>query len=393
MRFRAAAAVVLVLSSGGRDTGAQTKADPRATPRAPVVVTAMNEPVAVATGDGRVHVAYELHVSNFDASAGVLRLESLEAFAEQQPTPLLSYRAEELDTRVMHPAAEPTKRHGRTIDPGRQAVVHVWLALAPKQPLPVFLRHRLVFRDANDAETTVDGAPVRVSPRRPPLVGAPFKRGTWLVHNGPSNHRAAHWGSLLALNGRVTVPQRFAVDFIGLDEHGKGVRKDVRSSANEDWAGFGIDVVAVADGVVRELNDGVVDNVPLAPVAPPTAITASGIYGNYVIVEMNGGMFAHYAHLQRGSVAVRQGGFVRRGQMLGRLGNSGNTNGPHLHFHISDRLSFEESEGLPFAIEAFETLGDTTAEKALGVEAPSGFAAPRQRRAELPLHGAVVRFR
>jgi murein DD-endopeptidase MepM/ murein hydrolase activator NlpD len=86
-------------------------------------------------------------------------------------------------------------------------------------------------------------------------------------------------------------------------------------------------------------------------------------------------MFIHHAHFQRNSVAVKADQAIRRGQVLGRLGNSGNTNAPHLHFNVTNDLSPETAHGLPFVFDAFESVGTTTAAKAIGAEQSS--APPR----------------
>ena len=98
--------------------------------------------------------------------------------------------------------------------------------------------------------------------------------------------------------------------------------------------------------------------------------------------------------MQRNSVVVKAGQPVRRGQVIGRLGNSGNTNGAHLHFNITDGPLPEDSQGLPFVFDAFDLLGKTTPDLALGAEPssePPRFS-PSKRGKELPLDGAVVRF-
>jgi murein DD-endopeptidase MepM/ murein hydrolase activator NlpD len=104
--------------------------------------------------------------------------------------------------------------------------------------------------------------------------------------------------------------------------------------------------------------------------------------------------FVHYAHLQHNSVAVKAGQRVRRGQVIGRLGNSGNTNGAHLHFNITDGPLPEDAQGLPFVFDAFESLGKTTPDIALGSEPSSGRPrfSPSKRGKQLPLDGTVVRF-
>jgi murein DD-endopeptidase MepM/ murein hydrolase activator NlpD len=104
--------------------------------------------------------------------------------------------------------------------------------------------------------------------------------------------------------------------------------------------------------------------------------------------------FVHYAHLQRNSVVVKKGQALRRGQVVGRLGNSGNTNGAHLHFNVTDRASPEDAQGLPFVFDTFELLGTTTAGLALGAEPSSRKPelSPARRAKELPLDDTVVRF-
>jgi hypothetical protein len=362
--------------------------------RAPVEVVIPVPPSPVPGTDGRVHLAYELHVTNFWKSTGTLRLERVEAFGEENREPLVSHGGSDLDGRVLHPGEEPSARFGRSIAGGMRVLVHIWVTLEKGRGVPAYLRHRLVFVTPKDAEQSVDGARVDVRAAAPFLMGPPLRGGVWFAHNGPGNHRAAHWGSVLALNGGVRIPQRYALDFIGLDANGRAVRGNFRKSVNEDWAGFGADVLAVADGVVSGMRDGVPDNTPLVEPGPPATPTAADTYGNFVVLDLGSGRFVHYAHLQRDSVVVKLGERVRRGQRLGRLGNSGNTNAAHLHFNFTDAAAPEYSEGRPFVFDSFELLGETTAERAIAeehAEAKTTFS-PDTRRRELPLNGAVVRF-
>jgi murein DD-endopeptidase MepM/ murein hydrolase activator NlpD len=68
------------------------------------------------------------------------------------------------------------------------------------------------------------------------------------------------------------------------------------------------------------------------------------------VLDLGGGTYAFYAHLQPGSLRVKNGDRVTRGRVLGLLGNSGNSTEPHLHFHVSDGMSPLGSEGLPYTI-------------------------------------------
>lgn len=348
-------------------------------------------PLPVAAGDGNDHLGYELHITNRRSAA--VRLDRLDVSADGDGPPLLTYNATDLEGRVVRPGADPKVRYSRSIDAGARVLVHVWLTSAKGQGWPRALRHRLLLTSGG-AEESVEGGRIDVATDRPIALGPPMRGGNWLVHNGPGNHRSPHWGSVLDRNDRLTVPQRFAVDWIGLDENGRAVRGDFKVSKNEDWVGFGAEVVAVHDGVVRDMRDGAADHAPFVEPPPPASVTFEAVGGNYVLLELSPNLFAYYAHFQRNTVAVERGQRVVRGQVLGRLGNSGNTNAPHLHLHLGDTAAFDTSEGVPFVFASFELLGETTAERALGVEASGATPAlVRQRRArEMPLHGMVVRF-
>lgn len=217
----------------------------------------------------------------------------------------------------------------------------------------------------------------------------------WLAHEGPGNADSHHWGSLVAVNGQLTIPQRYALDLVGLDPKGHAMRpgvKDIGKSRHADWIGYGADVLAVADGVVRDMRDGQAEHPPLSPQSEPESLTAHGLFGNYVVLEIRPGMYASYAHLQRGSVRVHAGDAVHRGQVLGRLGQSGNSSAPHLHFQLSDAATFQGSEGLPFLFDRFDLFGPETEAQLFGQGEAWRPMPVRQRRAQMPLNDVVIGF-
>ncbi len=155
----------------------------------------------------------------------------------------------------------------------------------------------------------------------------------------------------------------------------------------DQWNGFGSDVLAVADGVVVAALDDTLDEA-----AQPVALENAS--GNYVAIDIGSGQFAFYEHLQRGSVTVKAGQRVRRGQVIARLGSSGSTSiGPHLHFHIADANSLLGAEGLPYVFRQFAHLGGYASLDALvnGLT-PSLTARERQAALERPAPNAILRF-
>jgi murein DD-endopeptidase MepM/ murein hydrolase activator NlpD len=148
----------------------------------------------------------------------------------------------------------------------------------------------------------------------------------------------------------VHVPQRFAIDFAQLRENDKTYQGEPKD--NRNYRCFGAEALAVADARVADFHDGIPENLPDSA-ERAVKVTLGTVSGNYVVLDLGGGRFAPYAHLQPGSIRVGKGDRVRRGQVLGLVGNSGNSTEPDLHFQISDSPSILTGEGLPYTLNAF----------------------------------------
>ena len=96
-------------------------------------------------------------------------------------------------------------------------------------------------------------------------------------------------------------------------------------------------------------------NVP--PGKNPEGLTIPQIAGNRVIVDMGSGHYAMYAHLAPNSIPVHVGDYVRQGQKLGLLGNTGNSSAPHLHFQIMNTPSSLDDTSLPFVFDHMNLEG------------------------------------
>ena len=71
------------------------------------------------------------------------------------------------------------------------------------------------------------------------------------------------------------------------------------------------------------------------------------ILGNYAIIDHNNGEFSLDAHMSEGTLKVEVGDAANQGQVIGRVGNTSNSEGPHPHFHLMDLKDFQTGNGLP----------------------------------------------
>jgi hypothetical protein len=256
--------------------------------------------------------------------------------------------------------------------------------------------HRLTVRatlPSGESRTfTFDGARTPVSPRPALALAPPLHGGPYLNFNGCcglSPHRTA----TAPVDGTPHGLQRFAVDLIKIDDQGRGGVGDL--TRNESFFTFGEPVYAVAEGrVVRARND--LPDIPPLNEPPGSAFTTETTLGNNIGLKLRGGRYALYAHLQRGSIRVRPGQRVRRGQILARVGNSGQTGGSHLHFQLNAGPSPVASDSPPFVFRSFTLTGTVTNVEQFLTGAANAdvqrLSPPSPRRGQLPLQATVVRF-
>ncbi len=163
--------------------------------------------------------------------------------------------------------------------------------------------------------------------------------GAWTVVNGGIDKASSHsWG---------IYTQRYAYDFVILDQLGHS-RKGESTNPNEYYC-YDKKILAPADGEVAELRDEYDDSIILGN--GQVDCSASDIRGNYVLICHANKEYSLLAHLKRGSVGVKIGDKLKRGQYIARCGNSGNSSEPHLHFQLQDNRSFHFSAGLPIEFE------------------------------------------
>lgn len=169
----------------------------------------------------------------------------------------------------------------------------------------------------------------------------------------PSIH-SHHRTGLFVAGGRAYISRRYAIDWIQKQQGAtfSGDARDVRS-----YFAYGEKVFSVADARVVAAKDGLPDNVPRTAdgFSPAVPITMETVAGNAVVLDLGGGQFAYYAHLKPGSVRVKTGDLVKRGEFIGQIGNSGDARWPHLHFQVTTGPDILATEGVPFLIDRYRT--------------------------------------
>ena len=343
-------------------------------------------PPGPLASSGNHYLVYELLITSFlPAPAQVTRVEILEDSAAGRS--LLEYSGDELGDNMLPPTSQeedPVAR--RTIAARSHGIVYVMLPVPGSVPLPRQLLHRVWFQLPAGDSTVSDYVDLEV-PVQPASsvieIGPPLKGGPWAVFNGPSN-TSGHRRMPLQLLGRSAFAQRYAIDYMLVN--GDGLAEPVEGGGNESYPSYRQEVIAVADGVISTVFDGVPENTP-GVTSRPEVFNLSTAIGNHMILDLGNGHYALYAHLLPESPRVQVGQRVRRGDVLGQIGNSGNSGGPHLHFHIVDDNVPLGAEGLPYVHDAFELVG--ACEETLG---RCIVGEGELRRHETPMRDQVVRF-
>jgi murein DD-endopeptidase MepM/ murein hydrolase activator NlpD len=183
-------------------------------------------------------------------------------------------------------------------------------------------------------------ADIPVPEKMETLLSLPFK-GQWLVFWG---------GDTPEQNQHHNTPnQKFAFDFLGVNE--KGQTRKGESQTNEDFFAFGREVLAPANGEVTDVIGGVRDNTP-GSMNPYSAL------GNAVFIQHGRNEISVLAHLKQNSVMVKVGDKVKKGQVIGLCGNSGNSSEPHLHFHVQNTPIIQDGTGIKCYFQKLMIKGD-----------------------------------
>jgi len=380
-----------------------------------VAVRPLSDPTFPFKGsDGKYHVAYDLELTN--ASALPATVEKLDVVDASSPTTVIdSYQG----LRLVDPDCQlgdcsrlrllPQRPAASNVIPPQESrVLFIDFAFDSADQAPSAVLHHLYASAAENpgSQTPVAveylAAPFDISAGTPRVIGPPVKGDRWVAVNGCCLPGFPHRTSMATFNGMIINSQRFAIDWKQLNEAGAFYEGD--KTKNESYVDYGSDIIAVADGTISSAVDKLDANAPgVLPANDPVLgpqITVETVDGNHIVQDIGNGAYAFYAHLQRGSLLVKPGDTVKKGQVIAKLGNTGNANVSHMHFHLMNGPSVLGSDGMPYVLDSFDYDGQLPQDVLVAADdymTGSNFlddklATPEPRTDELPMSLAIVDF-
>lgn len=353
----AALLIVLLLSTfkpGGFSLSATAADPPASKTTTAIIVSAINRPLRVLGDDGKEHLEYDIVITN--AFLSPIMLTSIEVTTEKGQE-LLQLSGDALKA-VTQPLLGTTPTNQI---PASGAVATLIDLIVPPGQVPQRVTHQITYDFPPDAPDTaligsrqINGPELVVSPFQATVIASPLSGNGWLNASGCcDNPSSPHRFSRLVVDGsRYVKPEIFAIDWIrlrgGQDSSGDGTK-------NDQYFAFGAEIRSVADGTVVSTRNDMPEETPNQPVKHVKQ--PLDFIGNHVVVQIRPGIWATYAHMQTGSIRVKVGDRVKTGQLLGKLGNSGKTTAPHLHFQLADGPDNTTANSLPFVIDRYRFVG------------------------------------
>lgn len=212
--------------------------------------------------------------------------------------------------------------------------------------------------------------------KTPIIMGFPL-RGEWLSPNTP--------GTKIPSHGTNQLGTRYAYDFIQVDwkrlglpaYRGSLVQYLLHGMPLKEYYCWGQDVYSPCDGIVIQAQDGyeerertnlrsdMANAYKNAHYFDPKTDDVQSVAGNYIVIECGENVYAALVHLQTSSIQVSVGQRIKKGEVIGRVGHSGNSFAPHLHFQLMDSSNIATANGLPCAFEEYELFQNGTWKKVI----------------------------
>jgi len=339
----------------------------------PVLASVNTEPVPVAGTDGKDYLTYELYLTNITSTP--VTIDSVQALDADSGAALQTYSGAELVSHARVVGTPPGGSPATSVVLAGGQLAIVWLdpSVVGGSAMPTSLLHqvKLTFATAPSplipVELTENVAATPVSSTPAPTIKPPLDGTNWFDGDGCCDEVTPHRGASNPINGQFYFAERFAIDWVQLTPDLALTTGDPTELSS--YAYYGSPIRAVADGEIVAVSDELQDQVPGAN-PPAGSLTLDQYGGNHVVqrFEQNGQTYyAFYAHLKPGTAkaTVAVGQTVSAGDLLGELGNSGNTDAPHLHFHVMDGPDPLASDGLPYQFDSLQLVGQASGDDAI----------------------------
>lgn len=357
----------------------------------PIVIRSSTEPQLFQGGDNKYNLVYEILLQS--AHNAPITLKKFEVIDPHTKKVLKQITDKDID--AVFNQFDGSK--GITIKRGIGGIVWVNIEFDSKDEVPDQLWHRLTYSalgfDKKQQDFTSEGAETAVNKQPAIVVGAPLRGGKWLATGG-YNGKLGHRRALFPISNRFVGAQRFAIDWLRMDE--KNYSHNGDKTKNDTSLSYAQPILAIADGTVYGVTDKFSEQVKFT-------VKGDDIWkfpaGNSITLDLGNGRYAMYAHLKPGSIKVKAGDKVKKGDVIANLGNSGNSSEPHLHMHITDDPHILGSNGVPYAFETFNVIGevkDLDAYVKLGLQSKPQVISETKFKGthekELPCEGQVMQF-
>lgn len=360
---------LLIIFSSANIWSKQKNTLPKSEPSAlnshiPVAVDTPFSPIPFKASDDKTYLVYEVYFSYLPPiTPEKLILKRFDVLDKNTQKVYASYQGKALNE-IIRQTAAPKKgsieANTTTLTPGTIAILYPMISIAKDQPIPNKLIHRFTFTSAStnnnhkssSKEETLEANEVRVNKTaKVASLSSPLVGGGWVSLEGLIGD-SHHLRDIITIGGGIRVPQRFAVDWMQVDATGMPYNTAKDPKKNESYYCYGAPLLAAADGIVVSAVDEFPDNNPVGHIIPAVQNTKNAA-GNYISLSIGDGQYLFYAHVKPGSMKVKVGDKVKRGQVIGQLGNSGSSTAPHLHIELANANSILGAEGIPYTFDQF----------------------------------------
>lgn len=305
-------------------------------------------PRAFRGSDGKYNLVYEMQLTNFNVTAATIK--SFAVLDQQNNQAVLDLKIEKL--RDCFLPIPPVKKD-TVVAAGGSAIIFVNIVFEEEKQVPKELLHRIQYQLAgakSKSEETITGAPLAVVQKAPIKIASPLAGGKWIAAGGYCG-KLGHRRAIFPIDNHLVAAQKYAIDWILADDKNITRAGDLTKVTASKC--YGLPIYAALAGKVVGVYSSLPDQ--------KFGVASGDKYhpgGNSITIEAEPGVFTFYAHLKPDSILVNEGELVKQGQQLASLGNSGNSDGPHLHFHVTEGPGPLSAEGIPYVFEEFDLVGN-----------------------------------